>query len=159
MEVYADGLDVHLSSPRESIQESPALEEVRGYLLAVFNRARAWRAKQEEATDGDLLAAAERISAPPPALSTGPLRRVLQRAIDGDTEVAQSLRIEPDELDAVAAALDAGDTLLQQVLIEPLGHEKPLVEYDVARRAAIVNADHPFVRNYIDSTAPPSRCV
>lgn len=161
MEIYADGLDEHLASPRESIQESPALEEVRGYLLAVFNRARAWRAKQEEATDGDLLAAAERISAPPPALSTAPLRRVLQRAIEGDAEIAQSLRVEPDELNAVAAALDAGDTLLQQVLIEQLGHEKPLVEYDVARRAAIVNADHPFVGNYVDvhGAAEPLRLV
>jgi hypothetical protein len=161
MEVYADGLDEHLSSPRESIQESPALEEIRGYLLGVFNRARAWRAKQEEETDGNLLAASERISAPPPALSTGPLRRVLQRAIDGDEEVAHSLRIQTDDLGEIEAALDAGDTLLQLVLIEPLGHEKPLVEYDVARRAAIVNSDHPFVSNYIDvhGAAEPLRLV
>ena len=127
MEVYADGLDQHLSSPRESIQESPALDEVRDYLLSVFNRARVWRAKQEEQTDSDLLAASERISLPPPALSTGPLRRVLRRALDGDSEIAQSLRIDPGELQQAADALEAGDTLLQQVFIEPLGHEKPLV--------------------------------
>jgi hypothetical protein len=161
MEVHADGLDEHLSSPRESIQESPALEEVRNYLLGVFNRARSWRAKQEEKSDADLLAAAERISAPPAALSAGPLRRVLQRAIAGDSEVEQLLRLEPGDLEKAQQALDAGDTLLQQVLIEPLGREKPLVQYSLEHRAAIVNSDHPFVGNYIDvyGAAEPLRLV
>lgn len=161
MEVDADGLDEHLASPRESIQESPALEEVRDYLLAVFNRARSWRAKQEESTDKDLLASSERISAPPPPLSTGPLRRVLQRAIEGDDEVGQVLRLEPEELKTAKAAIESGETLLQQILIEPLGYEKPLVRYSPEHHAAIVNSDHPFVSNYIDvhGAAEPLRLV
>lgn len=75
MEVHADGLDEHLSSPRESIQESAALKEVRNYLLAVFNRARSFRAKQEEQSDADLLASKERIAGPPPARKRSAGRR------------------------------------------------------------------------------------
>jgi histidine kinase/DNA gyrase B/HSP90-like ATPase len=161
MEVHADGLDEHLSSPRESIQESVALKEVRDYLLAVFNRARSYRAKQEEKTDADLLASSERIAGPPQALSTGPLRRVLRRVLAGEEALGQLLDLDPDALGEAEKALASHDTLLQQVLIEPLGHEKPLVRYSVQQRAAIVNADHPFVSNYLDvhGAAEPLRLV
>lgn len=161
MDVHADGLDEHLSSPRESIQESAALKEARNYLLAVFNRARSYRAKQEEKTDADLLASAERIALPPAALSTGPLRRVLQRAIEGDEAIGQLLELDGDALTNAHEAIEANETLLQQVLIEPLGHDKPLVRYSVEKRAAIVNANHPFISNYLDvhGAAEPLRLV
>lgn len=163
MELYADGLDAHLASPRESIQESPALEEVRNYLKSVFNRARAARARKEEKGDADLLAAAERIAAPPPALTTAPLRRVLRRAVETDDErLAQLLGVETDESRASAReALYDEETLLSEVAVEPLSHEKPLVTYDIGRRAVVVNSDHPFVSNYLDEhgAAEPLRLV
>lgn len=161
MEVYADGLDEHLSSPRESIQESAALRVVRNYLLAVFNRARSYRAKQEEKTDADLLASKERVAMPPAALSTGPLRRVLQRAIEGDEAVGQLLQLDTAALASASKAIKANETLLQQVLIEPLGHDKPLVRYSIEKHAAIVNANHPFISNYLDihGAAEPLRLV
>ena len=161
MDVSADGLDAHLASPRESIQESAALTEVQAYLLNVFNRARTVRNKLEEEGDKDLLAVAERIAAPPPALSTAPLRRVLRRAVDGDVALTALLALDEDALDSAREAIESHDTLLQLVLIEPLGHEKPLVRYDVAKRAAIVNANHPFVNNYLDvhGAAEPLRLV
>lgn len=40
MVVEADDLDGYIASARESIQESPALEELHDYMLAVFNKAR-----------------------------------------------------------------------------------------------------------------------
>ena len=150
MELHADGLDPHIASPRESVQESAALKEVQSYILAVFNRARSWRTAQEAKPDGEPLSSSDRVASPPPALSTGPLRRVLRRAIDGDREVASLLDLDSDEdLAAAEAAIAAHDSLLKLVVIEALGHEKPLVRYDVERRAAIVNADHPFVSNYV----------
>jgi hypothetical protein len=163
MELHADGLDAHLASPRESIQESPALEEVRGYLLSVFNRARAARTKKEEKTGADLLASAERIAAPPPALTTAPLRRILKRAVEGhDQRVGELLGVRGEEGESQAQeALDSGEALLREVIVEPLGHEKPLVTYDASRRAVVVNSDHPFVGNYLDEhgAAEPLRLV
>lgn len=161
MEVHADHLDQHLSSPRESIQESAALTSVRSYLLAIFNRARSYRAKHEEKVDKDLLASSERIALPPAALSSAPLRRVLRRALEGDEAIGQLLELDTQDLTAATEAVESRDTLLQQVLIEPLGHDKPLVRYSVQKRAAIVNADHPFVNNYLDvhGAAEPLRLV
>ncbi len=161
MDVLADGLDAYIASPRESIQESAALKEVKAYLLNVFNRARTVRSKLEDEGDKDLLAAAERIAAPPPALSTAPLRRVLRRAVEGDTALTTLLALDDEALSNAREAIESHDTLLQRVLIEPLGHEKPLVRYDVAKRAAIVNANHPFVSNYLDvhGAAEPLRLV
>jgi Histidine kinase-, DNA gyrase B-, and HSP90-like ATPase len=150
MEVHADGLDPHIASPRESVQESAALKEVQAYILAVFNRARSWRTAQEAKPDGEPLSSSDRVASPPPALSTGPLRRVLRRAIDGDKEVASLLDLDGEEdLAAAEAAIATRDSLLKLVVVEALGHETPLVQYDVERRAAIVNADHPFVSNYV----------
>ena len=150
MDVHADGLDAHLASPRESVQESNALKEVQNYVLAVFNRARNWRTAQEAKPDGEPLSSSERIAAPPPALSTGPLRRILRRAVAGDGEVANLLDLDGgDDLASAQAAVSSHDTLLKLVVVEALGHEKPLVRYNVERRAAVVNADHPFVSNYI----------
>lgn len=161
MVVFADGLDDRLSSPRESIQESPALRELKNYLLAVFNRARSWRSKQEEKGDGDLLASSERIAGPPATLSTEPLRRILRRATGGDAAVVKLFRFDQEDLDGATLAIDSSESLLQQVLIEPLGQEKPLVEYDISRRAAVVNSNHPFINNYIDThgAAEPLRLV
>jgi len=163
MEVFADGLDEHLSSPRESIQDSAALEEVRNYLKSIFNRARTVRAKLEEKGDGDLLASAERIAAPPPALTTVPFRRVLKRAItESDPRLEEMLGIETQEgREEVASVLDDGEKLLSEIVVEPLSHEKPLVSYDVTRKAIVVNSDHPFVSNYIDQhgAAEPLRLV
>ena len=150
MELHADGLDAHLASPRESIQDSNALREVRAYLLAIFNRARSYRSKMEDEGAKDLLSSSERIAAPPPALSTAPLRRVLRRAVEGETALLDLLGLDEDATKEAAKAIETDETLLQQVLIERLGDEKPLVRYDVTKRAAIVNADHPFIDNFLD---------
>lgn len=150
MDVFADGLDEYLSSPRESVQESAALTSLRAYMHAIFNRARVYRANQEEKGDKDLLASTERIAHPPAALSTGPLRRVLRRVIAGDTDVSQLLDLDESDVTAAPNAVETHETLLRQVLIEPLGYDKPLVRYSVEKRAAIVNANHPFISNYLD---------
>ncbi|HEY4451807.1 MAG TPA: ATP-binding protein [Solirubrobacteraceae bacterium] len=161
MDVDADGLDAYIASPRESIQESAALTEVQGYLLNVFNRARSVRAKLEAQGAKDLLAAAERVAAPPPALSTMPLRRVLRRALDGDSILVELFGLDAETSAAARDALETHDALIQRVVIEALGHEKPLVRYDIAKRAVVVNSNHPFVSNYlgVHGAAEPLRMV
>lgn len=152
MDVSADGLDEHLASPRESVQESQALTELRDYLLAVFNRARIARARLEEQEPADVLTSRERIAKPPPALTTGPLRRVLRRVLAGDEpDLVAMLGLDDEGVDAAREAVaDDTDALLHETLIEQLYQEAPLVRYDPARRAAVVNASHPFIANYLD---------
>ena len=154
MVVEADGLDDHIASPRESIQESEALDEIRKYLLAVFNRARVARQEVESRPDKDSLSAAERIADAPVAISQRPLRRMLRHAIEsenGEQDLRSLLAVEDVEvLDQAGTLLESDDNLLKTVIIERLNDSRRLAAYDVERKAIVVNAAHPFVSNYVD---------
>lgn len=152
MVVEADGLDRHIASPRESIQESEALNEARKYLLDVFNRARTARQEAEDKPDKDSLSAAERIADAPPAISQRPLRRLLRHVVEtGEQDLRSLLAMEDDgTLDRVGTLLESDDNLLQTVIIDRLIDSRRLAAYDVERRAIVVNAAHPFVSNYVD---------
>lgn len=151
MEVDADGLDEYIASPRESIQHSPALTEFRQYLLDVFNRARAKQSELDDAPDSDSLAAADRISDAPAALSQRPLRRLLRHAVeDRDEELLELFAIEgEDDLDRAREVLESDENLLRAVEVGDLPDPRRLVGYDPGRRAIVVNSAHPFVRNYL----------
>ncbi len=97
MVIDADGLDPYIASPRESIQDSLALEEVRKYLLAVFNRARIARPTLDTGDHLDLLDAIGRIADPPSALSQAPLHRMLRRAVDGNAQIISTLGFDDDD--------------------------------------------------------------
>lgn len=150
MEVEADGLDKYIASPRESIRESKALKELQDYLLAVFNRARIKHTELENAPDKDSLSASERIADAPAALSQKPVRRLLQHAIEDEDEGLRDLfAIEDTKLEQARDTLQSGENLLSAVLIQDLSDSERFVAYDIAQRAIIVNAGHPFVRNYL----------
>jgi hypothetical protein len=148
--VNADEMDDYIASPRESLQDSPALKDLKQYLLAVFNRARAVQAGLDENDTISLFSQQGRISNPPPALTQGPLRRMLQRAVDGDGEIASILALDESSVKLARQLLDGSADLLDQVAFLPAGEDAPLVSYDPERRAAVLNQDHPFVNNYID---------
>jgi hypothetical protein len=151
MEIDADGLDDYVASPRESIQDSAARREFRQYLLDVFNRGRAKQVEIDSQGDADSLAAADRISDAPAALSQKPLRRLLGHAIESrDQELLDLFSITGDE-DVVAAeeVFKSDDNLLQSVEVDDLPDPHRLVGYDPGRRAIVVNSAHPFVRNYL----------
>lgn len=154
MVIDADGLDPYIASPRESIQDSLALEEVRKYLLAVFNRARIARPTLDTGDHLDLLDAIGRIADPPPALSQAPLRRMLRRAVDGNAQIISTLGFDDDDeegsLSATREVLETDQSPLQKVVVEPFQDERRLVRYDPQQRAAVLNARHPFINNYLD---------
>jgi hypothetical protein len=146
----ADGLDAHLASPRESIQDSPALDDARKYLLAVFNRARSARPTLDEETPIHLVTSSGRIADPPPALSEAPLRRMVRRALDGDQIVSETLGFSDDDRAEAQRLVTDHEPMLENVLIEPLAEDGRLIRYDPKRRAVVVNARHPFINNYLD---------
>ncbi len=150
MEANVDGLDPAITATRESIKESPALSDVRAYLLAVFNAARTARAEIEKAHP-ETLTASERIASPPPALSQGPLRRAVLRAIDeqGDGFLDELIVGAARGSDGVADIPDT-ENLLQGIELSNLGFEQRIASYDATRRIILVNRDHPFIDNYID---------
>ncbi|MEY9859070.1 hypothetical protein ABH935_004697 [Catenulispora sp. GAS73] len=150
MVINADDLDHLIASPRESLQDSPELRELRAYMLAVFNKARTVQKSADDRDPLPLLTKKGRIANPPMGLTQGPLRRMLQRAADGDAAVRESLGMKPDEYTQTQLMLNTNEGLLEQVIVEPVGDDARLIRYDVDRRAAILNQTHPFIGNYID---------
>jgi hypothetical protein len=149
MEVNADDLDEQVASARESLKESPQLDELKNYLLAVFNRA---RAVSTDADGGDLISGLSkngRLAQPSTALSQGPLRRMLQRAVSGERAIAETLGFDEGDVVGVQDVLDAGGDVVESVLLESRESSAAMATYDPARRAVVLNQEHPFVSNYI----------
>jgi hypothetical protein len=153
MEVHADDLDEQVASARESLKESAALQELKNYLLAVFNKA---RTVSSEHDGGDVIANIGRdgrLAKPSTALSQGPLRRLLQRAVGGESAVAETLGMGDSEVDSVQKVLADGGDVVEKVLLEEKGSQSPMATYDPARRAVVLNQTHPFVSNYVGGKA------
>ncbi|MEV4385036.1 ATP-binding protein [Micromonospora sp. NPDC049580] len=151
MEVNADDLDDQVASARESLRESLALTELKNYLLAIFNKARGVSKEQDTGDKMGALSKNGRLADPPPALSQGPLRRMLQRAADGDPSIREALGLGDEDLPEVENALQDGMDLVDKVVLERLDSHEGIMVYDPKRRAAVLNQGHPFVVNYIDS--------
>ena len=149
MEVNADNLDEQVASARENLKESEQLQELKNYLLAVFNKACAVSTEQD---DGDVIsniAKNGRLAKPSTALSQGPLRRMLQRAISGEQSVAHSLGLNDAGIENAERVLADGGDVVESVLLEDYDSSEPMAVYDPARRAVVLNQTHPFVTNYI----------
>lgn len=147
--INADDLDDLIASPRESLQDSPALRELKQYMLSVFNRARAYSASQDESDTMPLLKAQGRIANPPPALSQGPLRRTIRRATsEGLAE--NTLGIREEEIGRANDLAKNNEDLVEKILLEEDSYEGRLVRFDPTRKAAILNLSHPFINNYIN---------
>lgn len=148
MEINADDLDDEVASARESLKESEALTQLKNYMLAVFNRARAVTKLQDEDDSITRLSKAGRLSDPPAGLSQGPLRRMLQRAATGDRNVQDMLGFTEEQAELANSALSDDKELVESVLLETVEADRPFVVYDPGRRAAVLNQNHPFVANY-----------
>ncbi|MEV5820393.1 ATP-binding protein [Micromonospora haikouensis] len=150
MVINADDLDSLVASPRESIQDSRELRELKQYLLAVFNRARIKAANQDDNDTMPLLKGQGRISNPPPALSQAPLRRGLRRAASRPGGQRKSLGLREDEVSRADQLARENDDLVENILLEKEEYEGRLVRYDPTRKAAVLNLHHPFINNYIN---------
>ena len=132
MEVNADNLDEQVASARENLKESEQLQELKNYLLAVFNKACAVSTEQD---DGDVIsniAKNGRLAKPSTALSQGPLRRMLQRAISGEQSVAHSLGLNDAGIENAERVLADGGDVVESVLLEDYDSSEPMAVYDLS---------------------------
>ncbi|HEX2050353.1 MAG TPA: ATP-binding protein [Actinomycetota bacterium] len=152
MEVDADDLDQYLLSPREGVKDSPALKEIREYLLAVFNRARVALKDKDDSASEEILTPEERIASAPRALRDAPIKRILRRVLEEDEPtIREAMGLTSDEARSAAEALVASeDRAIEEIMTDNLGREGRMVQFDPERHALLLNLDHPFVNNYID---------
>lgn len=149
--VRADGLNDYLSVNREGVQDTPEVEAFRAFLLGLFNKARvAYNAATKAAWPhaGDVLT--ERWGTVPLA----PLRRVVASglrepdSIPGFVDVSgvQNLETLREEWDA--ATKDKPGEFINEVVLEDLGPDQPMVVYQLKDRRIVVNKEHPFSREH-----------
>lgn len=149
MEINADDLDEQVASARENLKDSAPLQELKNYLLAVFNKARAVSAEQDDDDVISNLGRNGRLAKPTTALSQGPFRRMLQRVVSGDSAVAEALGFEEPDVAETEGLLSEGGDVVQSVLLETGDSDGPLASFDPQRRAVVLNQSHPFINNYI----------
>jgi hypothetical protein len=152
--VDADGLDEFLRSTREAVLDAPPVEQLREYLIAKFNEARAFYTdyvrRQEEETR-----LSTRIGKTPGSLSRRPLFNAVARGLEGEIEltlidVPPALSADERDrlLDELGASLESPDGPIRSVEMAPLGPDRYIAAYDAVTQTVKVNVLHPFFANY-----------
>ena len=152
--VHIDSLDEALRSSRESIEQGELSNLSRDLLRALFNLVRN-RLQDHERSETVGALTATMVSGAPGSLTRRPLVSVTEKALAG-TASPRYLKI-PDGLDlqgrqdlmgGLRDAEEADEALLLTTELIHSEASEPLAVYDVAVRALLVNASHPFVASF-----------
>ena len=155
--VEADGLNDYLTSTRESIKASDALEDLRIYIKRKFSEVRDWYFKEvEEETKKNL--ASYKIAYAPYSLSRQPIAMVAKKYCNGElgdlylTEMPQ-LKSEQEKqnfLLELDSRLSSKEGIINKVEWCTLTPQEPLAKLELASGFARINLMHPFFANFID---------
>ena len=149
LEVDADGLREHLLSSREGVRDSAAIQELRKYLLGVFNRCRSaydeWNRKNNEQLDIAIL-----LTDSPSVHVTEPLFRSVRNTVVAGSEsfyIEAPQGVEEDERAVWLETYEseASERPFESTEFVKQGPNAPALRYDPAKRSLVVNSDHPFV--------------
>lgn len=155
--VNADDLDAYITSTRESIQSSLALEELKAYIKNKFNQVKEWyfRAEEEEEEQNR---ASYKIAYASGSLSRRPIVVAAKRFLEGKlsdlvlTEIPRNLTTE-EKADLIARLetdLTTDKGIIQKVEWVTLRPEDPIAKLDLMKGFAKVNLMHPFFANFLD---------
>lgn len=153
MEVEADGLDDFLRSTREAVLTTPQVEQLRVYLTAKFNEARAFYSNFAQRREAETRLST-RIAKTPSSLSRRPLMHAVQLALQQGVELALievPRGLDEDGTEALLAELESSlepDGMIRSVEMAPLGTDRYVAQYDAATQTVKVNVLHPFFANY-----------
>lgn len=160
--VEADGLNDYLTSTRESIKASNALEDLRTYIKRKFSEVREWYFKEvEEETKRNQ--ASYKIAYAPYSLSRQPLSLVAKRYCKGElqnlylTDMPQ-LKNEKEKEDFISnleTRLTSDEGIINRVEWCTLSPYEPIAKLDIASGFAKINLMHPFFANFIEEVKSP----
>ena len=155
MEIDADGLRNHLLSSREGIRENQATEQLKRYLLRVFNRCRsAYDAHLDLEQNG--IDIRKLLQSAPSAFMTEPVIESVRVAVQSDQESYYVARPELEEGEVpeawfAAYVAAAEQELLSEIVFEDTGEFDRAVRYYPSTRRLIVNSEHPFISKLLQS--------
>lgn len=156
--VNADELDDYITSTRESIKSSTALEDLRGYIKRKFGQTKDWYFEMVEAEEKKNRAS-HKIAYAAASLSRRPLIVAAKRFLDGElndlvlTEIPKNLNSQEkaELIERLEADLTSEKGIIKDVeWVSTLNPEDPIAKLDLATGFAKINLLHPFFANFLD---------
>lgn len=160
--INADELDVYITSTRESIKSSAALDDLKKYILRKFTEVKEWyfsTIEEEEKKNR----AAYKISYASASLSRRPLVVVAKKFLDGEiddlvlTEIPKNLTNEEKIkfIEKLESELTTEKGIIQNVEWVALNPEEPIAKLDLINGFAKINLMHPFFANFLEEVKSP----
>lgn len=155
--IEADGLNDYLTSTRESIKSSEALEDLRTYIKRKFAEVKDWYFKEVTKEEMQNLAS-YKIAYTASSLSRQPLAIIAKKFCNGDlTDLfltqMPSFKNEEDKkefLQDIDTRMDSDNGIINKVEWVSLSPEEPIAKLDIRSGFAQINLLHPFFANFID---------
>lgn len=160
--INANELDQYITSARESIKSSSALEDLRKYILRKFTQVKEWyfaTIEDEEKKNR----ASYKIAYASASLSRRPLIVAAKKFLDGEigslvlTEIPNNLSIQEkaDLITKLEADLTTDKGIIQKVEWVALNPEDPIAKLEIATGFAKINLMHPFFANFLEEVKSP----
>lgn len=151
MMVYADELDDHITSTRESIKDSPALADLKKYLGSKFNEVHSYYMDKRKRKDVES-SAPFKLSNSAYSLSRGPIFSAAHKLLDGEIADLQLISVpefdnDDDKslfLDSVKVDLESEEGLIQSFEREFENPANPICRFELEDRNVVLNMVHPY---------------
>ena len=157
MNVYADELDEHITSTRESIKDTPAYNDLKQYLTKKYNEVHSYWLKIQTAEDKKK-DVPYKVSVASYTLTRGPIFSCAKKIVSG--EISESFLIDMPDLEADEAQefinsieedLDSEEGIIREFDEEYNNPSLPLCRLDLRLRKIFINMLHPIIMYYKDS--------
>ena len=160
--VKADELDDYITSTRESIKASAALEDLRKYVLRKFTEVKEWYFGSIE-DEEKMNRASYKIAYASASLSRRPLIVAAKKFLDNEigdlvlTEIPNNLSSQEKSnfITKLEADLTTDKGIIQKVEWVALNPEDPIAKLDLAYGFAKINLMHPFFANFLEEVKSP----
>lgn len=155
--VYADELDSLITSTRESIVDSPALDQIRKYIGRKFTEVKDYyfSSLHDEETKNKAL---YKVSQSQSSLSRLPILNGIRKYVDGKITSFYNTRVPSDLtkdqkhklIGELENDLMTESGIIKNIAWESLGIEEPIAILDFTDSKLKVNLLHPFFSNFVD---------
>jgi len=160
MIIHADGLDTYITSTRENITDSAALEDLKRYITKKFTEIRKYHfAKMEELEKAGQ--ASYKVAHAAGSLTRRPLLMAARRFFDREitqlylTNLPDNLSKEDQAalIERLEQDLTSEEGIIKEVEWDIMGPGQPVAKFDIMTGKARINMLHPFFANFSEDVS------
>jgi hypothetical protein len=154
--VYADDLDIDLTSTRESIKEGPALAQIKLYIQKKFDNEVKKYYFEEENKIQSLQNISYRLSKASLTLAKAPLYKFAEKYFSHIIQnpiliESPPMSMKDTILSELKRELSEDESVIKDVKWEIFSFEEPIAKLDLVTSTVKLNLLHPFIANYSDA--------